>query len=246
MTTLKDNAVLGYTGFVGSNILRLVDCECDLYNSKNFEQLKNKSYDKIYCACLPGKKWLANKEPYQDFKTLTSIIEVLKTVKCNEFYLVSSQDCNSNQNSDEQFTSLPPTIYGVHRLYFEKFVEENFNAYIMRIGCLFGTGLKKNIIFDLLNDRVETIDNTTYQLYFIDNIIKDFNYMYNNNIHVMNNFSEPVYVDEIARCLNKHVNVVNTKMTYNNKGLHILDKNSQLKYLKDFGIAWNKLMVVKK
>lgn len=39
MTTLKDNAVLGYTGFVGSNILRLVDCKCDLYSSKNFEQL---------------------------------------------------------------------------------------------------------------------------------------------------------------------------------------------------------------
>ena len=68
----------------------------------------------------------------------------------------------------------------------------------------------------------------------INNIIKDFNYMYNNNIHVMNNFSEPVYVDEIARCLNKHVNVVNTKITYNNKGVHILDKNSQLEYLKDF------------
>lgn len=246
MTTLKSNAVLGYTGFVGSNILRLIDCECDLYNSKNSEQLKNKYYNKIYCACLPGKKWLANKEPYNDFKNLISIMEILKTVKCNEFYLVSSQDCNSSQNSNEEFSTLPPTIYGVHRLYFEKFVEENFNAYIMRIGCLFGEGLKKNIIFDLLNDKVETIDNTTYQLYFIDNIIKDFNYMRDNNIRLMNNFSEPVFVSDIAKCLDKHVNIVNTKTTYNNKGIHILDKNSQLEYLKDFGIAWNKHMVVKK
>ena len=39
MITLKDKAVLDYTGFVGSNILRLVDCKCDLYSSKNFEQL---------------------------------------------------------------------------------------------------------------------------------------------------------------------------------------------------------------
>lgn len=39
MTMLKDNYVPGYTGFVDSNILRLVDCKCDLYSSKNFEQL---------------------------------------------------------------------------------------------------------------------------------------------------------------------------------------------------------------
>ena len=128
---MNDTAVLGFTGFVGSNIVKQLPFPCDLYNSKNFNELKGKSYKRIYCACVSGVKWKANLNPKDDYINISKIIKILETVECEEFYLVSSQDCNSSLESDEEFNSLPPTIYGIHRLQFEWFISSNYLAKIL-------------------------------------------------------------------------------------------------------------------
>jgi nucleoside-diphosphate-sugar epimerase len=234
---LNDTAVLGFTGFVGSNIVKQLPFPCDLYNSKNFNELKGKTYKRIYCACVSGVKWKANLNPKDDYINISKIIKILETVECEEFYLVSSQDCNSSLESDEEFNSLPPTIYGIHRLQFEWFISSKFpTARIMRIGCLFGDGLKKNIIYDLLNqkDFIDTTKDITYQLYYIGNIVKDFEYMKDNNIMIMNRFSESVYSSEIAEALGIEIKFNNKYYKYNNKGNYILSKKEQLKLLKEW------------
>ena len=244
---MNDIAILGYTGFVGSTILRLLNCECDLYNSKNIDNVKGKKYKKIYCACMPGVKWKANKEPREDFNTLIKIINCLSEVECENFYLVSSQDCNSNLSSDESFTTSPPTVYGIHRLRFEWFIRYKFpNARIMRIGCLFGERLKKNVIFDFMNDNIQyPLSNTTYQLYYMDNLLSDFELMDKENIFLMNRFSEPVWTSEIADIMNIKVSFDSEYEKYNNKGKYILDKTLELQYLKEY-YDRNKFLVIKK
>ena len=55
-------ALIGYTGFVGGN-LHLQTPFDDVYNSKNIDSLRGKSYELVVCAGAPGVKWKANKEP---------------------------------------------------------------------------------------------------------------------------------------------------------------------------------------
>lgn len=231
-----NTAVLGYTGFVGSNIVKQLNYNCDCYNTSNFELIKGRKYERVYCACIPGTKWIANKEPVKDLVNIAKIISVLDTIECEHFYLVSSQDCNSTLESDEIYTETPPTIYGLHRLQFEWFIKCRFPfARIMRIGCLFGDGLKKNIIYDLINNRIDhPISNTTYQLYCIDNILTDFEFMDSNNVSIMNRFSNPVWVSEIAGILNKDIDFNAIYPTYLNTGKFILSKDNELKLLKEW------------
>mgnify|MGYP006916058642 CR=1 FL=1 len=238
---MAKTAILGHTGFIGSSIARTLNTlneDYDGYNSKNIQQLTNKQYDTIYCACVPGVKWYANLHPKQDYENMLEVMSVLETVRCKEFYLVSSQDCNSTLKENELFTGLPPTVYGTHRLYFEWFIEKHFNSYIIRIGCLFGDGLKKNIIYDLLNDKCEALYNQTYQLYCIDNLLKDFTFMKSNNIRLMNRFSQPVYITDIAQALNKRFECRRKKTVYRNCGDHILSSDEQLFLLKQWSLKY--------
>ena len=50
------NAIIGYTGFVGSNLLKFYKFDY-FYNSKNFEDAKNKSFDTIFFCGVPAVKW---------------------------------------------------------------------------------------------------------------------------------------------------------------------------------------------
>lgn len=201
---MRENAILGYTGFVGSNLALQIN-DFDGYNSKNLKEIIGKYYKNIYCACIPGVKYIANKEPSKDLQNIFNIIDILKTVKCDNFFLVSSQDCNSTLNSNEIYSIDPPTEYGKNRLLFENFIKSNFNAYILRIGCLFGKNLRKNIIFDLLtnNPYLNTIhEDSTMQLYCLDDLKNDFQTMFKNNLHLSNKFSEPIKISEIINVYN--------------------------------------------
>ena len=88
------NALIGYTGFVGGNILKQHSFE-HLYNSKNIEEIQNKNFELIVCAAAPGTKWLANKEPENDMATIERLITNLKTVTAKKFVLISSIDVYS-------------------------------------------------------------------------------------------------------------------------------------------------------
>ena len=60
-------ALIGYTGFIGSNLLSF-DKNITKYNSKNIHKIKNKKFDLVICAGTSSKIWLAKKKPYEDKK----------------------------------------------------------------------------------------------------------------------------------------------------------------------------------
>lgn len=149
------NALIGYTGFVGSNLLKNIKDKrkIDLYNSKNINQIKNRKYNQVICAGLSATKWIANKYPKKDIKNINILINNLKNIKCDLFILISTIDVH---NSNE--------VYGKNRKIFEDFIKKKFNFLIIRLPALFGKGLKKNIIYDLLNKN--NLDKISIDDYF--------------------------------------------------------------------------------
>lgn len=198
------NALIGYTGFVGSTLLKQSNFDC-LFNSKNIAEIDDKKFDLIVCSAAPAQKWLANKEPENDLKIINGLIEHLKTVKCNTFILISTVDVFKNPIDVNESTfideeNLHP--YGLHRRYLEKFVESNFENYlIVRLPGLVGPGLKKNVIFDFLNkNNLNMIDSRgVFQFYPMVNLWADIQIALENKLQLIHLTSEPISVEDVAQ-----------------------------------------------
>ena len=142
-------ALIGYTGFVGSNLLNQQTFD-DCYNSSNISQIQNKNYEQVFCAGVSAKKWIANRDPVNDRENIQSLIEHLKTIKVKKFILISTVDVypspiNVDENSAITLDECQP--YGKHRLELESFISNEFDSIIIRLPGLFGTGLRKKYYF---------------------------------------------------------------------------------------------------
>ena len=58
--SISKHAIIGYSGFVGSNLLRQYKKKykkIDLFNSKNISKISNKiNYKSVFCAAMPATK----------------------------------------------------------------------------------------------------------------------------------------------------------------------------------------------
>ena len=153
VTEERMKALIGYTGFVGSNLIEYSYNE--LFNSKNIAEIIGKEFDIIVCAGIRAEKYLANMYPEQDLNTIKSLIEILKQVSCKKFILISTIDIYINPINVNEKTSIVTDglhPYGANRHYMEEFVRNHFKEYlIVRLPALFGKGLKKNFIYDLIH-----------------------------------------------------------------------------------------------
>lgn len=172
------SALIGYTGFVGSNLLRQGQYD-DLYNSKNIEDIRGKSYDRIVCAGAPGEKWIANQHPDEDGASIRRLRYSLEYCSAKQFTLISTIDVKSK------------TAYGKHRLLLEDTVislgEESLTrevrqfqkVNIVRLPALFGPGLKKNALYDLMHGhRLDQINpESRYQWYPVAKLTEDLGHL---------------------------------------------------------------------
>lgn len=196
-------ALIGYTGFVGSNILNQDEFDY-LYNSKNIEEIQDLEFDLIVCSGAYGAKRKADKEPERDFNSIKRLMNNLEKVKTKKFILISTIDIYPNpskvdENTPIEINDLAP--YGKNRRILELFAERFFNTTIIRLPTIFGKGLKKNIIYDLLNDTyVEMIHpDGMFQFYYLENVWSDINKALENNINILNIATEPVSATEIGK-----------------------------------------------
>jgi nucleoside-diphosphate-sugar epimerase len=92
--------------------------------------------------------------------------------------------------------------YGHHRLWLEQFFRKRFtNLLIVRLPGLFGNGLKKNVIYDLLhdNDLHKVNAESTFQFYSLDDLWADIDVARKASVALVNFATEPVSVAEVAR-----------------------------------------------
>jgi nucleoside-diphosphate-sugar epimerase len=202
------NALVGYSGFVGSTLLKQFNFD-DLYRSTNISEIQGKTYDTVVCAGAPAVKWLANKEPIQDKESIDSLISHISTLKCNKFILISTVDVFKDSSKVVESTPIDTNgqhSYGLHRYQLEEFVKTHFDDYlIVRLPGLVGPGLKKNVIYDFLNNNnLDAIDHRgVFQFYPMVNLWSDIKVAINSNCKLIHLTSEPISVKEIAsECFN--------------------------------------------
>lgn len=195
-------ALIGHTGFVGGT-LRSQHHFTEFYNSKNFMEMKNQKYDLIVCAGVSAVKWMAKKEPEKDREGIKRLENVLKTIEARNFILISTIDVYpllTEKNEDYICLGVDNHAYGRHRLDFEIFCSQTFsNHRIIRLPGLFGKGLKKNVVYDLLNDNCLEMINvkSSFQYYNLKYIWQDIQTTIKKNIKLINLVTEPIKTGDI-------------------------------------------------
>ena len=60
-------ALIGYSGFVGSTLFKQHAFE-SLFRSTNIGEINGQIFDTVVCAGAPAQKWIANRDPEADRK----------------------------------------------------------------------------------------------------------------------------------------------------------------------------------
>jgi dTDP-4-dehydrorhamnose reductase len=197
------NALIGYTGFVGSTILKQAPFE-GLYRSTNIGEIGGKTFDTVVCAGAPAQKWIANREPEADLEKIEGLIAYLTSMTCKTFILISTVDVFKNPIGVDEDTPVDEEglhAYGLHRRLLEKFVESHFPCHlIVRLPGLVGPGLRKNVIFDFLNDNnFHAIDSRgVFQFYPMVNLWYDIQTALNAGLKLVHLTAEPISVADIS------------------------------------------------
>lgn len=197
------SALVGSTGFIGGNLAAQARFD-HLYHSANIETISGREYELIVCAGAPGVKWLANREPEADRRSIERLMRALETATAERALLISTVDVYPSPlgvDEDSPIDATQSDAYGRHRKLLEEFSASHFPTTIVRLPGLFGPGLKKNVVYDLLyHKRWERINSaSTFQFYDLATLWKDLGCILDANIDLMNFATEPVSVDEIAR-----------------------------------------------
>lgn len=149
-------ALVGYTGFVGSNIYASAGDAIDaVYNSKNIEGAFGTNPDLLIYAGLRAEKYLANNSPEKDMELIWQAEENITKINPKKLVLISTIDVfkvpkDVDENSVIDTEKLH--AYGYNRYQLELWVREKYpDALIIRLPGLFGKNIKKNFIYDYIN-----------------------------------------------------------------------------------------------
>jgi len=170
-------ALIGSTGFVGGNLLRQMQFT-DLYSSVNIGQISGRTLELIVCAGAPGTKWIANTHPIKDRRSIDKLMAALDGVRGSPIViLISTVDVYGEPRAvDENTAPYAADDYGENRAGLELFVATRFERYrIYRLPALFGEGLKKNALFDLMHGKntCQISPNAIYQWYPVERLWRD-------------------------------------------------------------------------
>lgn len=197
------NSLIGYSGYVGGTLLKQADFTSQ-YRSTNIGDIENKIFDTVVCAGAPAQKWIANREPDADREKIEALIAHLKTIQCKTFILISTVDVFKNPIGVDEDSLVDQSglhAYGLHRRLLETFVEKHFPSHlIVRLPGLVGPGLRKNVIFDFLNDNnLEAIDSRgVFQFYPMVNLWYDIQAALNADLKLVHLTAEPVRVGDVS------------------------------------------------
>ena len=153
-TVYGKTALVGYTGFVGS-VLANARAFDKVFNSKNIQDIAGQKFDTIVCAGAPASMWNANQNPSGDRANLAKLASALIAAQADRIVLVSTIavfDDISAGYTESSARYEQKRAYGWHRHELEVTLADHFpRLHILRLPALFGRGLKKNFIFDLIN-----------------------------------------------------------------------------------------------
>ncbi len=147
-------ALVGYTGFVGSNIYAKGTFD-KVYNSKNIHEAYGTYPDLLIYAGMRAEKYLANSDPAADMELVRQAEENIEKIAPKQLVLISTVDVWKEPNGKTEADPIDTDglqAYGLNRYYLEQWVRERWpNALIVRLPGLYGMNIKKNFIYDYIN-----------------------------------------------------------------------------------------------
>lgn len=197
------NALVGYTGFVGGNLARQATFS-HFYNSANIEAISGQAFDTLVVAALPAAMWIANRDPDGDRRNLDRLLEALGRTKARQVIWISTvavypDPVNVDEGSPIDVSLQTP--YGRHRFLAEQFAFEHFPQVLcVRLPGLFGPGLKKNALHDLMNQHeVHKLNSESiYQFYNLERLTRDISAALAARLSLVNFATPPLKLSDVA------------------------------------------------
>lgn len=163
------NLIIGGSGFVGQNYLKAFPSTVQVTRGQ-LENLNQKlACETLVVAAPSAEKWRANKSPQTDLDSVSWLAEKIRTFfEPTKVLLFSTVDVYGDQDgADEKTPPAPTTPYGENRLFFSNQMQESFeNCTVIRLPGLYGPGLKKNLIYDILAGRERHLANVNPLSFF--------------------------------------------------------------------------------
>lgn len=196
------NALIGHSGFVGGNLLATRTFDSS-YRSSDIDTIRGRSFGHVVCAGVQAMKWWANLHPEEDKAGIDRLLGSLSEVKAERFTLISTIDvypAPRDVDEDSAIERAGHHAYGLHRLEVEDWIQANFpSVLILRLPGLFGPGLKKNVIYDLIHDN--NLDKVhpggVFQYYDLRRLADDIDKAWELGIGLFNLSTEPLGTAEI-------------------------------------------------
>jgi hypothetical protein len=153
-------------GFVGTNLDK-PGRFTDRFHSGNIGEMKGR-YQQVVIAAPGARKWYANSSEEGRMDDLDAIIRIdIATVftMAEDLVLLSSIDVRHDGSG----------AYGMHRRWLEQWIRARFpHARIVRLPALYGPGLKKNALYDLMHrQHPHCYPTDTFQWYNVENLWED-------------------------------------------------------------------------
>ena len=196
-------ALIGHTGFVGSNILsgRPFD---DLYNSSNLDQIAGKHYDLVVSAANRADSFRINEHPDEDLAEIEAIAATISQASITKLVLISTvcvYEASDRSDEDTPIGTENLTPYGRNRFALERLMADRYDTTIIRLPQLFGPGLKKGVIYDLANNyRVEHIrPRGLFQYYDLQRLWSDIEVALDHGLPALNIATPPLTSERVAR-----------------------------------------------
>ncbi len=169
-------SLVGYTGFVGSNIYKSAgDRIAGLYNSKNITDAYDTKPDLLIYAGVRAEKYLANSDPDLDMERIKQAEENIRRISPKRLVLISTIDVYKDPSGVDEKTKIDIDglhAYGYNRYMLEEWVRDTYaDALIIRLPGLFGVNLKKNFIYDFIHVIPSKLKKEKYEELSKDSVL---------------------------------------------------------------------------
>jgi len=143
--------IVGANGFVGGALCRSAikkNCDFIQVTRQNFQENKSEEFDILINSAMPSKRYWASSHPLEDFDASVRLTaELIYEWKYKKFIQISSIEANYNH--------IP---YAVNKRSAEIIVSLIKSSLIVRLCALYGKGLNKGALYDLIHNNPLYVD----------------------------------------------------------------------------------------
>ncbi len=159
---IRTIGILGGKGMLGSDLVKFLgkDFETTAIDKDNYKDYLGQKFDVLINANGNSRRFWANEHPLEDFEASTvSVYKSFFDFSFKKYIYISSPDVYENPGDPESakenqnISASHLSHYGFHKYLSERLVEHYAKDYlIIRPASLLGDGLKKGVVYDILND----------------------------------------------------------------------------------------------